>query len=111
MAGSDLYGAVEAVSAAIIPLAGGLVAAVRWRRSAQNSRAAREEAARIAGQRAADDARAEVQVEKARTDAVNERLLAEKDRQIADLRSDLANERAENTAKDNLIRELMQGKS
>lgn len=109
MPGTDFYGAVEATSAAIIPLAGGLVAAVRWRKSAQQSRVAREEAARIAGERAAQDARAEVQQEKARTDAVNTLLLAEKDRQITQLQADLTAERKENADKDTIIRDLMRG--
>lgn len=110
MAGTDTAQVVEAVSAAAIPIAGALAAAVRWRKSAQNSRAAREEAARISGENAARDARAEVQTEKARTDAATERLIAEKDRQIAALQQNLVEERRENSEKDILIRELMQGR-
>lgn len=110
MPGSDTAGVVEAVSAAAIPIAGALAAAVRWRRTAQNGRAAREEAARIAGENAAKDARAEVAQEKARTDAATERLIAEKDRQIESLTTQLVAERRENGEKDAMIRDLMQGR-
>jgi transposase-like protein len=51
----------EAVSAIALPVGGGLAAYAKWRRGAERDKRAREEAARIASERAAKDARAEEQ--------------------------------------------------
>jgi hypothetical protein len=103
----DVIGVTEAVSAALVPLGGGLAASLRWRKNAQREREARSEAARISGERAAEAARAEVRAEQARADAVNTLLLSEKDKAIERLQADLMAERAENASLQAQVAELM----
>ena len=62
MSGADfIFQFAEAISAIALPVGGGLAAYAKWRRSAERDRRAREEAARIASERAAREARDEEQ--------------------------------------------------
>lgn len=79
----------EALSALSVPLGGGLVTYSKWRKNAERDRRAREEAARIASEKAAADARKDEQ-------SMRDRLLAEKDSAIARLEAQLALEKTEN---------------
>lgn len=79
----------EAISAISLPVGGGLAAYAKWRRSAERDRRAREEAARIASERAARDARSEEQ-------AMRDALLKEKDNRISLLNAEITEVRAEN---------------
>ena len=73
-----VFQAAEAVSAISLPVGGGLAAYAKWRRNAERDRRQREEAARIASEKAAQNARADEQ-------AMRDKLLAEKDKQIEKL--------------------------
>lgn len=75
---SFLVQLVEAVSAISVPLGGGLAAYAKWRRSAERDRRAREEAARVASEKAASTARKEEQ-------DMRDALLREKDARIESL--------------------------
>lgn len=70
----------EAFATLSLPLGGGLAAYAKWRKSAERDRRAREEAARIASERAAAEARREEQI-------MRDKLLAEKDAAIGRLDS------------------------
>lgn len=83
-----IFQLTEAISALSIPIGGGLAAYAKWRKNAERDRRAREEAARIASERAAADVRKEAQT-------MLEKLLAEKDATIARLTGELSAEREE----------------
>lgn len=92
---SFLLQLLESVSAIVVPVGGGLGLYAKWRRSAERDRRAREEAARVASERAASIARQEEQ--KLRDD-----LLKEKNDQIKRLA-------AENAALHKIIEHLAEG--
>lgn len=79
----------EALSAISIPLGGGLAAYAKWRKNAERDRRAREEAARVASERAAAAARKEEQL-------MRDALISEKDSRIVSLTAQLDAEHAEN---------------
>lgn len=77
-----IFQLAEALSAISIPIGGGLAAYAKWRRGAERDRRAREEAARVASERAASAARKEEQ-------NMRDALLAAKDSQIQLLTDEL----------------------
>lgn len=88
--------AIEAVAAAAVPVGTGIVAYVRWRKNAEEQRYQREQAAAVAAQKAATDARAD---ERTRTD----QLIAEKQATIDRLEMALQQEQRENERLQNLL--------
>ncbi len=90
----------EAISAISLPVGGGLAAYAKWRRSAERDRRAREEAARIASERAAKDARSQ---EREARDA----LVKEKDDRIRILNDEIKEIREENERLHNHIVQLL----
>ena len=95
-----IFQAAEVVAAISLPIGGGLAAYSKWRRSAERDRRAREEAARIASERAARDARLEEQ-------AMRDRLLAEKDNRIVSLSQEIEQLRKEVTRLNSYIIQLL----
>jgi len=92
----------EALSAISLPIGGGLAAYAKWRRSAERDRRAREEAARIASERAAKEARQEEQT-------MRDALLQEKDDRITILNGELVDVRKENDRLHTLIVQILSG--
>lgn len=93
---------VEALSALSVPLGGGIAAWVKWRKNAERDRRAREEAARIASERAAASARKDEQ-------EMRDKLLAEKDLSNARLEAQLVAEKAENEQLHRYVEDLLRG--
>jgi hypothetical protein len=81
--------AVETIVAIAAPLGGGLATYAKYKKSTERDRRAREEATRIAAERATTNARQQEQ-------EMRDRLLSEKDSRIQELSQQLAEERAEN---------------
>lgn len=90
----------EAVSAISLPIGGGLAAYARWRRGAERDKKAREDAARIASERAAKDARAEEK-------SVRDLLVTEYQDRIAKLNDKYESLRHENAGLHQYIIELL----
>lgn len=97
-----IFQTAEAISAISLPVGGGLAAYAKWRRNAERDRRAREEAARIASERAAKDARLEEQ-------AMRDRLLAEKDSRINSLLREVEEVRAEVARLNSYIIQILHG--
>jgi hypothetical protein len=88
----------EAIGALATPVGGGIFAYVKWRKNAERERRAREEAAKIAAERAAADVRAE---EKALRDQVATLQSANIDSyrrraELAEKKAELAEKKIEN---------------
>lgn len=93
---SDIVSVVEGLSAIALPLGSGIIAYVRWRKRADDSRDSRAQAATTAANTAAAAARAEEQT-------MRDRLLAEKDATISRLELMLQQEQANNSRLQNLL--------
>lgn len=97
-----VFQTAEAISAVSLPVGGGLAAYLRWRKNAEAQRRVREEAARIASDTAAKEARREEQ-------AMRDRLLKEKDDRIKMCDDEIASLRADNDRLHNQIIVILQG--
>lgn len=93
---------IEALSALSIPVGGGLAAYAKWRSGAQRDRRAREEAARIASEKAAADVRKEAA-------EMLTKLLAEKDARATFLEKQNAMLQDENEKLHHTIQVLLSG--
>jgi uncharacterized protein HemX len=93
---SSVVQVVEAISVSAVPVGTGVVAYVRWRKNSEEQRYQREQAASVAAQKAATDARAD---ERVRTD----QLIAEKQATIDRLELALQQEQRENERLQNLL--------
>lgn len=94
----------EALTALSIPLGGGLATYAKWRKGAERDRRAREEAARIASEKAAADARKEEQ-------NMRDKLLAGQDARIAQLTQQLVESQAETRQLQRYVEDLLREKS
>lgn len=93
---------VESVTALSLPVGGGLAAWAKWRKAAERDRRAREEAARIASEKAASEARKQEQ-------QMRDRLLSEKDVRIREQAERLAALEAENDRLQAFVQTLLSG--
>lgn len=98
-----IFQLIESVTALSIPVGGGLAAWAKWRKGAERDRRAREEAARIASEKAASEARKQEQ-------EMRDRLLAEKDSRINELVQRNTALETENEQLHRYVQDLLRGK-
>lgn len=93
---------IESVTALSLPVGGGLAAWAKWRKAAERDRRAREEAARIASEKAASEARKQEQ-------QMRDRLLLEKDVRIKEQADRLTALEDENERLQAFVQTLLSG--
>lgn len=100
----SIFQVAEAISAISLPIGGGMAAYTKWRRNAERDRRAREEAARIASERAASEARREEQT-------TRDLLINEYQDRIDKLNLKYVDLREENDRLHNYIISILEGKN